>query len=177
MSVERLQKELGVQVKWIAFPLHPETPKEGKSLAELFKGRGLDVAAVVASLQKTASGFGLEFGDRTMTYNTRRAQELGKWAEQMGQGHEFHLAAFRAYFVDGLNLALDEVLLPIVESLGLDEAQARRALDQGLYADAVDADWEYARRCKVQAVPSFKAGDRMVVGCKPYPELAALFEG
>ena len=40
--VARLQKEHGVQVKFVHFPLHPDTPQEGKSLEALFAGRGYD---------------------------------------------------------------------------------------------------------------------------------------
>jgi predicted DsbA family dithiol-disulfide isomerase len=41
--VARLQKEHGVQVKFVHFPLHPETPPEGKSLEALFAGRDYKV--------------------------------------------------------------------------------------------------------------------------------------
>ena len=44
-------------------------------------------------------------GERTRTYNTRKAQELGLWAMDSGRGDPFHQAAFRAYFVHGRNLA------------------------------------------------------------------------
>ena len=39
-----------VDVKWLAFPLHPETPDEGVSLEELFKGRDLDVDKMLRHL-------------------------------------------------------------------------------------------------------------------------------
>jgi predicted DsbA family dithiol-disulfide isomerase len=40
-----------------------------------------------------------------MTYNSRLAQELGKWVETRGKGDQYHDAVFQAYFVDGKNLA------------------------------------------------------------------------
>ena len=43
MRIERLRREHGVRVKWVHFPLHPETPQEGRSLADLFAGRGYDL--------------------------------------------------------------------------------------------------------------------------------------
>ena len=46
----------------------------------------------------------LPFGKREKTYNTRLAQELGKWAGQKGKGTLFHDAMFRAFFVEGMNI-------------------------------------------------------------------------
>ena len=31
-----------MQVNWVHFPLHPDTPAEGMSLEELFRGRNVD---------------------------------------------------------------------------------------------------------------------------------------
>jgi hypothetical protein len=35
VRIDQLQKEFDIQVRWIAFPLHPETPDEGLTLEEL----------------------------------------------------------------------------------------------------------------------------------------------
>lgn len=56
---------------------------------------------VWADLKATAAKLGLPFGDRTATCNSRRAQELGKWAEAENRGEPFHRLAFEAYFVKG----------------------------------------------------------------------------
>ena len=53
MRIERLKAEHGVKVEWVHFPLHPETPAEGRSLADLFAGRNVDRAAM--ALQRTMS--------------------------------------------------------------------------------------------------------------------------
>ncbi|MBI5064136.1 MAG: DsbA family protein, partial [Desulfatitalea sp.] len=99
--IERAQQELDLTIRWTAFPLHPETPEEGRTLDDLFAGRGVDIPAVLARLKSTAAGLGLPFTERSMTYNSRRAQELGKWAEESGQGEAFHRRAFEAYFAHG----------------------------------------------------------------------------
>jgi hypothetical protein len=41
VSIEKLKANYPVETRWIHFPLHPETPAEGKSLAELFAGRDI----------------------------------------------------------------------------------------------------------------------------------------
>ena len=71
-------------------------------------------------LKQVAAELRLPWGMRTRTYNSRRAQELGKWAESLGKGDEFHLAVFRAYFADGKNIADISVLKEIAGTIGLD---------------------------------------------------------
>ena len=129
---------------------------------------------VLSRLRAVAEAEGLPFGRRTHTYNSRLAQELGKWAEESGRGEEFHQAAFRAYFVDGQNLARPEVLTKLAESVGLDPQEAAEVIEERAYALIVDEDWNHARTRGVMAVPTFVAGDRTIVGAQPYKTLESL---
>ncbi len=123
-------------------------------------------------LKRVAADCGLPFGMRSRTYNSRRAQELGKWAESLSKGKEFHLAVFKAYFGDGLNIAKIPVLVEIAESVGLNGAE--EALSSGAFKEAVDHDWKYSRTCGITAVPTFVANRRKVVGAQPYKVLEEL---
>ena len=129
---------------------------------------------MVARLKYTAQGLGLPFGRRTMSFNSRRAQELGKWAENMGKGDEFHLAAFRAYFARGLNLYRNEVLREILAEVSLPPDEGITALEAGEMAPEVDADWAHSRECGISAVPSFQMAGRQMAGAQPYPMLAQM---
>ena len=161
-------------LRWTAFPLHPETPEEGRSLEDLFAGRLVDIPAMLAKLNATADSLGLPFGTRTMTYNSRRALELGKWAEARGYGEAFHMAVFKAYFAEGLNIALPEVLVDLAQGCGLDPGQARQALGERSFRQAVDDDWARSRRLHITAVPTFKMEARQLVGAQPYEALERL---
>lgn len=172
--IEQLKEEFNLDVKWIAFPLHPETPEEGSSLEELLAGRNLDISEVHASLKKVADSLGLPFGSRSMIYNSRRAQELTKWAESLGKGDECHDAMFRAYFVDCLNIAKIPILKDIVNSIGLPGSEVEKVLSEGLFKDAVDRDWEYCRACDILAAPTFIVNGKRAVGAQPYETLRQL---
>lgn len=174
MRVERLVANYNVQVKFTQFPLHPETPQEGLTLQQLFAGRNIDIAASQARIKQLAVAEGLPYGDRTMTYNSRRAQELAKWAESQPGGDAIHDALFRAYFVDGVNIAVTDNLVEIVERHGLDGGQAREVLAAHLMREAVDADWQRSRELGVTGVPTFVVGDRGVVGAQSYEVLKGL---
>jgi predicted DsbA family dithiol-disulfide isomerase len=161
-------------VRWTAFPLHPETPLEGRTLEALFARRPVDVPAMLAHLRQTADRLDLPFGDRRMTFNSRRAQELGKWAESRDRGEAFHRAIFRAYFVDGLNIAQLPVLAAIVDSIGLPGQAVETVLANGQYGQAVDRDWQRSQSMGITAVPTFKFADQLLVGAQPYAALAEM---
>ena len=114
-----------MQVKWVHFPLHPDTPQDGKSLAELFAGRGYDIDKMQAQMRARMAAEGLPYGERKMTFNSRLAQELGKWADTQPGGEAIHDALFKAYFVDGLNIGAPGKLVKIAASVGL--PRTRRA--------------------------------------------------
>ncbi len=166
-----------MKVQFVHFPLHPDTPPEGKSLQDLFAGRGYDIDKMQAQMRARMAAEGLPYGNRTMTYNSRLAQELGKWAESQPGGEAIHDALFRAYFVDAKNISDPAVLFEIAGSLGLDEAKAREVIEKRTHKDAVDADWEKSRRYGVTGVPTFVVGNRGVVGAQPYEALEELVKG
>lgn len=157
---------------WRAFPLHPETPEQGQSLEELFRGRGVDIPAMLERLRQVAASEGLPFGDRTMTFNSRPAQELGKWAEDAGRGQAYHEAVFRAYFADGRNIAMPDVLTGVCESVGLDPEAAGRVLLERTFRERVDADWSRARTLGISAVPTLVFRNSLLVGAQPYEKMS-----
>lgn len=155
------------------FPLHPETPETGLSLEALFRGRNLDLDAMHASMKQRMDAEGLPYAKRNMTYNSRLAQELAKWADSKG-AHAIHDALYRAYFVDGRNISDPAALVAIAESVGLDGGEAARSLEARTFSDAVDADWSKARHLGITGVPTFVIGDQGVVGAQPYEVLEEL---
>jgi predicted DsbA family dithiol-disulfide isomerase len=166
VSIDQLRQNYPIDIRWVQYPLHPDTPEEGLSLEALFPGR--DLNPMRERMRGLMAEAGLPYGNRSHTYNSRRAQELGKWADSQAGGEALHRALFKAYFVDGINIALPEVLLDIVSAAGLDRQQAAQVLAEGSFAEAVDADWALARASGITGVPTFVHGDLMVVGCQPY---------
>ena len=174
MRIEKLKAEHHVKLEWVHFPLHPDTPAEGRSLDDLFAGRQVDRKAMHAQMKARMDAEGLPYGERSMTYNSRLAQELGKWADTQSGGEAIHDALFRAYFVEARDISRPAVLLDIVERVGLSVDGAREALETRTFKAAVDADWELSRRYGVTGVPTFVAGRYGVVGAQPYEALEEL---
>jgi predicted DsbA family dithiol-disulfide isomerase len=164
-----------VRATYVQFPLHPETPKGGVALSELFAGRGLDLDALHARMKSLMDAEGLPYARRDRTYNSRLAQELGKWAEAEGRP-AIHDALYRAYFVDGTDIDSVDALVGIAERVGLPADEARRTLSERTFRAAVDGDWAHARALGVTGVPTFVAGGRAVVGAQPYAALERLVQ-
>ena len=158
------------------FPLHPETPQEGRSLEELFAGRNVDMEAMYTRMKGLMDEEGLPYGKRSHTYNSRLAQELGKWADTQPGGEAIHDALYRAYFVDAVNVGDVDALLTIAGDVGLDVYAAREVLQSRSFSDAVDADWDLSRRYGVTGVPTFVAAQKAVVGAQPYEVLENLLQ-
>ena len=135
------------------FPLHPETPPEGRSLEELFAGRDVDAEAMYQQMKDRMDAEGLLYERRSHTYNSRLAQELGTWADTLSGDGAIHDALFKAYFVD-----------------------ARNVIAERRFKDAVDADWAKSRQFGVTGVPTFVTEGRGVVGAQPYEMLVQLME-
>jgi len=167
VRTDRLREEFDLEIRWRVFPLHPETPDEGQSLADLFAGR-YDINALMQRCVEVARELDLPFGNRTHTYNSRRAQELGKWAEEQGYGDAFHKAVYRAYYVEGSNIALPGELAAIAESVGLNPEAALLAIDKQSYAAHVDNDWRRAKKLGVTSIPTGIFQQQALVGFQSY---------
>lgn len=143
-------------------------------LSEMFAGREAMIADMQARLTQIAATEGLPLVSRSRTYNSRRAQELGKWAESQGVGNLFHKAVFRAYFVDGINIGLIDELVVIAQTIGLPAEEARNLIQTQSFAGSVDADWQRARELRVSAVPTHLYEGKRLAGFGPYDDFVRL---
>ncbi len=176
MRIEQLQQNFDLDCRYLTFPLHPETPQEGKSLEQLFCER-MDVPAVMEQLRRVADSLDLPFGQRSHTYNSRNAQELGHWAARHGQFVPYQKAIYHAYFVAGINIAEPNNLLPIIEKIGLNPSEAELCLQERQCAAAVDRDWDQAVAAGIRAVPTLRCEGRELVGFHPYEACCQLVTG
>jgi len=124
-------------------------------------------------LKKTAIRLGLSFGERRMSFNSRRAQEAAKWAESHGKADAFHSAVFQAYFVAGKNLHAIETLAVAAEAVGLRGGDLEDVLQSKTFKIAVDQDWLRSHHMGITAVPTFRMNEENLVGAQPYEQLAA----
>jgi predicted DsbA family dithiol-disulfide isomerase len=176
VRVERLQQAFDVETVLVHFPLHPETPVEGRSMAEVYAGRNVDPEAMYQRMKGLMDAEGLPYGRRTHTYNSRLAQELGKWADTQPGGAALHDKIYQAYFVEARNIGDPDLLVELAASAGLPAEEARAVLTERRFKDAVDADWARSHQYGVTGVPTFVAAGYGVVGAQPYEVLEQLLD-
>jgi predicted DsbA family dithiol-disulfide isomerase len=176
VRVEKLKENFAIETRLVHFPLHPDTPAEGRSMAESYAARGLDPEEMYQRMKGLMDAEGLPYGRRTHTYNSRLAQELGKWADTQPGGEAIHDKLYRAYFVDKRNIGDPEILAEIAESVGLSGEEARAVIAERRFKDAVDQDWAKSHQYGVTGVPTFVADRYGVVGAQPYEVLEQLVE-
>ena len=169
-----------VTLRYVYFPLHPETPSEGMTMEQLFSGRGMDVAATQQQLGTMMRREGLDYGPRTHTFNSSRAQQLAKYiavldteagTESEGQ---FRTEVFLAYFARGENIAKPEVLQGICNRIGIVDIDIEKALSDPAAGQKVNDDWAYCRKMNVTGVPAFLFGEQWVHGCQGVTALESL---
>ena len=118
--------------------------------------------------KEAAVGAGIPFGRRTMTYNSRLAQELSKWANSKGNGDEFHKEVFNAYFVDGKNICSPSLLADLAEKAGLSREEAEEIMETRAFEKKVDADWSRALEVDPEYVPSLMLNGKLLVNPQKY---------
>ena len=115
-----------------------------------------DVEAMLERVTTIASEVGLNFdyGSVHQT-NTGKAHELLHFAKAHGKQGEVKERLLSAYFEQGRHLGQIDVLVAIAGEAGLNESDARSALEAGSYRTAVEADVAQAAHFGISGVPFY----------------------
>ncbi len=126
---------------------------------------------MMVHLKNAATQAELPLNDPQKAYNSRLAQEVGKWVVTQGKGDEFHNAVFKAYFVDAKDISDPLILMDLVESLGLSSNDVQHVINNRTFKDTVDKDWSRSKKIFVTAVPTFLINEQRLVGAQSYDVL------
>lgn len=119
-------------------------------------------------MRSAAEELGLPLVENRKTVsNSRRAHELGKWAESMGKGELFRKAVFHAYFIEGRNIAQLAELKNIASTAGLPADQVTLVPEKGLFAESVDSDWHMSEMLGIVGVPFVICEEGALAGFHP----------
>lgn len=150
-----------VEVEYHSFELAPDTPVdfEGTPVDYLAKRKGMQLADVEAMLERVTAiasevGLNYDYGSVHQT-NTGKAHELLHFAKAHGKQGEVKERLLSAYFEQGRHLGQIDVLVAIAGEAGLNESDARSALETGSYRTAVEADVAQAAHFGISGVPFY----------------------
>lgn len=186
LGKRRLEKALAgfphraeVEVVHRAFELDPERPRRETfdrvwSLAKKYRLTQEQAQEMEAQMERRAAIDGLEYHlQGGVVGNTFDAHRLLRHAR--GEGLEGALLErlYRAHFTEQRSIFDPASLASLAGEAGLDAAAARRALDEGAFADEVRADERLARELGITGVPFFLlAGRHAVSGAQPAEAMA-----
>lgn len=134
----------------------------------MFRGREDALDGFYQQIETIADDYGLPYAKRTMTYNSRLAQELAAWADTQENGEALHKKLYEAYFVLNHNISDAMVLLTLVEETGLNVERAEQVLSQRLFSIEIDQHWQRAQSMGLSGVPTFVCDELYVVGHQQY---------
>lgn len=160
---------------WRGFELHPEIPLGGMAAERLFGPGGRERAHQY--MRRFAASFGIDrMRQPDHIPNTRAALAVAELARDEGRLDPFRAAAMDAYWRDGRDIELPEVIRDLAGVAGLDPDRAVQAMGDRVYLDRIAQTRREASAAGVTGIPTFFIGDRTIVGCQPYELLAEAVE-
>lgn len=149
-----------VEVIYHSFELDPAMePGQAIPVPDMLSAKyGMSTAQAAAAEERvaaTAAADGLGYTVNRVIGNTFDAHRLMHLAADLGRSGQLLQCLYQAYFAEGRSVFDAGSLAALAGDAGLDAAEARRALDDGSYADAVHADEDQARELGISSVPFF----------------------
>lgn len=150
-----------VEVVYKAYELSPnfDDKVQGVGVEAFAKLKGIDLEQarkMYNTVALRAQEYDLDYQvDDIVMVSTRKAHRLAKWANEFNKEAEISEKIFNAYFVLGLNINDNDVLLSFVKELNLDEEKALEVLNSKKYDDVVSDQIKKAQAIGVQGVPFF----------------------
>jgi predicted DsbA family dithiol-disulfide isomerase len=158
-----------LEVEYHSFELSPETPVDfdGTEVDFLVSHKHLpaqQVEQMLAQMTELAAVEGLSYDfDALQHTNTVKAHELLHFAKAKGRQLDLVERLFAAYFEQGRHVGRVDDLADLAAEIGLDRAEAVKALTAGTYLPAVQADKEQATAYGISGVPFFVIDGRLGV--------------
>lgn len=169
-----LVPEVQVAIHWRPFQLDPTIPQEGlprRAYMEKKFGSLEKIAPVHERLTAMGKDLGIpfHFSAIAISPNTLDCHRLIRWA--FGERQDAMVETlFRAFFVDGLNLADHHVLASLAAQCGFEANDILKALNSNEDRDAVIGEIAAAQELGIQGVPFFIFGQRYAVSGAESPE-------
>jgi predicted DsbA family dithiol-disulfide isomerase len=161
-----MERQLGANVTWLPFDLHPEYPPEGLPREQLLARYG---AGTTERMQQFFAARGLEYNPhREVVPNSLRALQLTELARELGRHAEVHDRLMDAYWAEAQNIGDPDVLRRLAGELELPADDVEEVLTGNRYRDRVQDSTRQAVSFGANAVPAFVLDRRLLVlGAQP----------
>ncbi len=170
-ALARVAPGVKAELHFQPFELNPQMAPEGQDIGEHLQQKYGSTAEQRAQASEMirqrgeSVGFTFGIGKRSRVYNTFDAHRLLHWAEleSAERQHALKKALLKAYFTDGENPSDHDLLLRVVEEVGLDAARAREILAGDEYAAEVRARERLYTDAGIHSVPAIIINDQHLI--------------
>ena len=160
-AMEKLPFKNEVEVEWKSFQLNPayhNTDNENLyTYLARAKGMSLEQAKqMTEQVGEMAKNVGLDLNlAKNIPANSFDAHRFVHFAKSKGLQDQAEEALFYAYFVGAKDIAQQETLISIAETLGLDKTETFKVLQGDDFAEAVRYDVYESQQLGIRGVPYF----------------------
>ncbi|MFD1770123.1 DsbA family oxidoreductase [Sphingobacterium suaedae] len=160
-ALEQFADKKNIEVIWKSFQLDTTIPEVAtESYADyLVKRKGMAVEQVqgmLANVTQMATQVGLDYHlDQSVIVNSLKAHQLIQFAKSKNLGNEAEERLFKAFFIEGKNIADTETLAQLGKDFGLDESEIKTNLEDEKYKYEIAQDIQEAQNIGVTGVPFF----------------------
>lgn len=160
-ALEQFADKKNIEVIWKSFQLDPAIPEVAtESYTDyLVKRKGMAVEQVqgmLSNVTQMATQVGLDYHlDQSIIVNSLKAHQLIQFAKSKNLGNEAEERLFKAFFIEGKNIADTETLVQLGKDFGLDESEIKAILEDEKYKYEIAQDIQEAQNIGVTGVPFF----------------------
>lgn len=155
LRLERLQRHFDLKLNWCLVEIHPDTPPQGRPVAEL--GYTPEHWRILMdNLARLAAQEGIVLREHDFSANSHKALLLAEAARALGAEafYPLHRRLFEAYFTEGLDIGDPEVLRSLATDCGVPAAVPGRAWTDPEYEQALQRNLALAALYQVRATPT-----------------------
>lgn len=173
-ALKEIDPKLVDLIEWKSFQLDPNAEMHaGKPLNQyLSESKGISIEEA-SKMSEYVAERGVEEDihfqfDKAIVANTKKAHLLLHLAKESGMQNAMKERFMRAYFLEGMDLNRDEVLLDLANEVGLDSNKAKAALESEELAYDFKSDIQEAGQLGVRGVPFFVFNRKFAIsGAQP----------
>lgn len=162
--VKKLQKKFDLNILWKPYELHPNI---SQNLPNFDSGY---IKMMWANVERIAQAYEVEIKIPKYIAPSRKALKTSEFARKYNKFEECHERIFNAYFLEGKNIDKDEVLLQIIEEIGLNPDELKDAWKDKALLREIRKSIRELHSVGITGVPAFFIGNdepRIVIGTQP----------
>lgn len=171
IALDKFPHKDNIELEWHSYELDPELPKKASDqtiysyFAKKFDMSEEEARISEGKVANLAKEVGLNYDfDKLIVANTSDALRLVKLANESGLATEAEEILFDAYFVKGLDISNQNVLVQLGTQIGLKEADILSLLSSDKYIADIKKDIEYSENeYDLEYIPFYIFNNKQIV--------------